>query len=28
MLRYETSGNAEAVKVVDYYGIREPFAVV
>ncbi len=29
MPRYETSGNAEAVKVmVEYYGIREPFAVV
>jgi len=29
MPRYETSGNAEAVKIlVEYYGIEEPFAVV
>ncbi|MEM0000343.1 MAG: NDP-sugar synthase [Desulfurococcaceae archaeon] len=29
MPRYETSGNAEAVKIlVDYYDIREPFLVV
>lgn len=29
MPRYETSGNAEAVKVLmEYYGIEEPFAVV
>ncbi len=29
MPRYETSGNAEAVKILmEYYGIEEPFAVV